>query len=125
LSSEKKREWPPSFENLNETKKNENPKPPYTFYTWKYYIEYSKEYIKIKLLNKNNKFKNNNSSVISVVSDIKILKILLRLKKRKIRNHLPLLTLKKYRIIRLNKNKNKSTNRKDKREGRRRKEDEM
>ncbi len=32
-------------------------------------------------------------SGLSVVSDLKILKILLRLKKRKIRNHLPLLTL--------------------------------
>jgi hypothetical protein len=46
-------------------------------------------------------------------------------KKRKIQKHLSLKSLKKYRIIRLNKNKNKSTNRKDKREGRRRKEDVM
>jgi hypothetical protein len=48
-------EWVQSFENLNETNKKENPKTLPTEVTWKYYIEY----IKIKLLNKNNKFKNN------------------------------------------------------------------
>ena len=46
---------------INVTKKKENPKTLSTEVTWKYYIEYSIEYIKIKLLNKNNKFKNNNN----------------------------------------------------------------
>ena len=46
-------EWVQSFENLNGTNIKENPKTLVTEVTWKYSIDY----IKIKLLNKNNKLR--------------------------------------------------------------------
>ena len=58
-------EWVQSFENLNGTDKKENPKTLVTEVTWKYSIEY----IKIKLLNKNNKFKNNKNCQVTWVSE--------------------------------------------------------